>query len=207
LARNKGAKHLAALAQPMQASRLMRGYFGIGVEGISKPMNLGSLLRSAHAFGASFAFTIGAAFDAKAAAQSDTSAAVASMPFHAYDDLAGLQLPHGCRLVGVEFRDDAANLPSFTHPGQAAYVLGAERASLSPELVERCDFLVKIPTKFCVNLAIAGSMVMYDRMISLGRFAERPVRAGGAEQKPAPHVHGEPLWKNKRKRKAGSVAE
>ena len=36
----------------------MRGYFGIGVEGISKPMNMGSLIRSGHAFGASFAFTV-----------------------------------------------------------------------------------------------------------------------------------------------------
>ena len=40
----------------------MRGYFGIGVEGISKPMNLGNLLRSAHAFGASFFFTVSPAF-------------------------------------------------------------------------------------------------------------------------------------------------
>ena len=185
----------------------MRGYFGIGVEGISKPMNLGSLLRSAHAFGASFAFTVGAAFDAKAAAQSDTSAAVASLPFHAYGALADLHLPHGCRLVGVEFVDEAVDLPSFTHPGQAAYVLGAERASLSRDLVARCDFLVKIPTKFCVNLAIAGALVMYDRMISLGRFAERPVRAGGGRVRPAVHVHGEPLWKRKLKRKSQSVAE
>jgi tRNA G18 (ribose-2'-O)-methylase SpoU len=185
----------------------MRGYFGIGVEGISKPMNLGSLLRSAHAFGASFAFTIGAAFDAKAAAQSDTSAAVASLPFHAYGALADLHLPHGCRLVGVEFMDDAVDLPSFTHPRQAAYVLGAERASLSQDLVEHCDFLVKIPTKFCVNLAIAGALVMYDRMISLGRFAERPVRTGGGQARPAAHVHGEPLWRRKRSRKTVSAAE
>jgi tRNA C32,U32 (ribose-2'-O)-methylase TrmJ len=98
--------------------------------------------------------------------------------------------------------DDASDLPSFTHPGQAAYVLGAERASLSPALVERCDFLIKIPTKFCVNVAIAGAIVMYDRMISLGRFAERPVRAGGAERRVAAHVHGEPLWKKKLKKKA-----
>ena len=180
----------------------MRGYFGIGVEGISKPMNLGSLLRSAHAFGAGFAFTIGAVFDAKAAAQSDTSAAVASLPFHAFGSLDELQLPHGCRLVGVEFRDDASDLPSFTHPSQAAYVLGAELSSLSPDLVERCDFLVKIPTKFCVNVAIAGALVMYDRMISLGRFAERPVRAGGADRRAAAHVHGEPLWKKKLRKKA-----
>jgi hypothetical protein len=30
-----------------------------------------------------------------------------------------------------------------------------------------------------VNVGIAGAMVIYDRMISLGGFAERPVRVGG----------------------------
>ena len=34
--------------------KTQRGYFGIGAEGISKPMNLGALMRTAHAFGASF---------------------------------------------------------------------------------------------------------------------------------------------------------
>ena len=181
----------------------MRGYFGIGVEGVSKPMNLGSLLRSAHAFGASFAFTIGAAFDAKAAAGADTSAAVASLPFHAYPDLAAFTPPHGCRLVGIELMEEAVELPSFTHPPQAAYVLGAERASLSPALVEQCDFVVKIPTRFCVNVAIAGALVMYDRMISLGRFAERPVRAGGPTAARPVHIHGEPVWKRKRAKAGG----
>jgi len=176
----------------------MRGYFGIGVEGISKPMNLGSLLRSAHAFGASFAFTIGAAFDAKATALADTSEAVGSLPFHPWRDLAAMDLPQGCRLVGIELVEEAIELPSFTHPSRAAYVLGAERASLSPALQEHCDFIVRIPAKFCFNLAIAGALVMYDRMISLGRFAERPVRAGGPPGPRARHVHGEPVWKRRR---------
>ena len=35
-----------------------RGYFAIGVEGISKAVNLGNLLRSARAFGASFVFLV-----------------------------------------------------------------------------------------------------------------------------------------------------
>ncbi len=39
----------------------MRGYFGIGIEGSSKPMNAGNLFRSANAFGASFVFTVGGA--------------------------------------------------------------------------------------------------------------------------------------------------
>ena len=30
----------------------MKGYFGIGVEGISKAVNVGTLFRTAHAFGA-----------------------------------------------------------------------------------------------------------------------------------------------------------
>ena len=34
----------------------MRGYFAIGAERISKPMNLGALMRTGHAFGASFVF-------------------------------------------------------------------------------------------------------------------------------------------------------
>jgi len=37
--------------------RTVRGYFGVGVESLSKPMNLGALQRTAHAFGASFTFT------------------------------------------------------------------------------------------------------------------------------------------------------
>jgi hypothetical protein len=39
--------------------------------------------------------------------------------------------------------------------------------------------VVKIPTIFCVNVAMAGAIVMYDRTMSLARFAERPIAEGG----------------------------
>ena len=35
-----------------------RGYFAMGVEGISKPGNVGNLVRSSHSFGASFFFKL-----------------------------------------------------------------------------------------------------------------------------------------------------
>ncbi len=180
----------------------MRGYFGIGAERISKPMNLGSLLRTAHAFGASFAFTIGAGFEPRAVARADTSVAADSLPLHVFPDLAALALPVGCRLVGVELVDEAAELPSFRHPARAASVFGPERGSLSPGLTARCDFLVKIPTKFCVNLGVAGALVMYDRMLSMGRFAERPVRVGGPTHAPPKHVQGGPVLRGERRRAA-----
>ncbi len=77
--------------------------------------------------------------------------------------------------------DEAIALPSFRHPLQAAYVLGPERGSLSDELLARCDFTVKIPTSFCVNVAMAGAIVMYDRIKSLAPFADRPISEGGPD--------------------------
>ncbi len=139
-----------------------RGYFAVGAERISKAMNLGNIMRSAHAFGASFTFTVGATYQALEA-RADTSKGQLHLPHYNWRGLDEIALPSGCLLVGVELTDDAVDLPRFSHPMRAAYVLGPERGSLSPELLARCSHVVKIPTRFCVNVAIAAAIVMYDR--------------------------------------------
>src|ERR1051325_4109064 len=150
-----------------------RGYLAIGVQGISKPVNLGNLLRSAHALGASFVFTIGA--DPRALEmRSDTSRAETHVPLYHWRDLTELALPKGCSLVGVEMLDEAADLPSFPHPLRAAYVFGPERGALTPELAARCQHFVRILTAFSLRVATAGAIVMYDRLRCLGRFGSRP---------------------------------
>lgn len=156
-----------------------RGYFALGVEGISKSGNLGNLVRSAHAFGAHFFFTLGAAISKAEMRGADTSGAIEHLPFYEYENAGALQLPHDCTLVGVELTDDAVELPSFRHPLKAAYVLGPEKGSLSPATLAQCRYTVKIPMKFCVNVGVAGALVMYDRMVCLGQYAERPVKTGG----------------------------
>jgi len=168
----------------------MRGYFGVGAERISKAMNLGTLMRTAHAFGASFAFVVDATY-AVTEAKSDTSQAAGQLPIYDFPDASALTLPASCQLIGVELTDDAIDLPSFRHPTQAAYVLGPERGELSAEMQARCAHLVRIPARFCVNLGVAGAIVMYDRMLSLGRFAERPVKRGGPSEAPPTHVYGD----------------
>lgn len=178
----------------------VRGYFGIGAEGINKPMNLGSLMRTAHAFGASFVFTIGATYDRGEGGRADTSDTPANLPLYEFADVGALALPIGCALVGIELLDEAVELPSFRHPRAAAYVLGPERGSLSPAVVALCDHVVKIPTRFCINVALAGALVMYDRMISLGRFAARPLLPGGPSAPLPKPVFGPPLVKRKRAR-------
>lgn len=172
----------------------MKGYFGIGCEGISKPMNIGALLRTAHAFGASFCFTVAPAAQTPSFGTSDTSSAAGAVPLYEYRDVAAIDLPRGCSLVGIELMAESVQLPSFRHPRQAAYVLGSERGGLSPEMVARCDHIVKIPTRFSLNLAVAGAIVLYDRMLTLGRFPERPVAPGGPIEPLKPHTHGKPRF-------------
>lgn len=175
----------------------MRGYFGIGVEGVSKAMNVGSLWRTAHAFGASFLFTVGSVYPRGEGGKADTSDATLQVPLYHFADSASVLLPRHCRLVGVEVLDEAIELPSFHHPRAAAYVFGPERASLSDALLARCDHVVRIPTRFALNVAIAGALVMYDRLTSLGRFAARPPREGGPQAPLPDPVHGGPIFRRK----------
>src|SRR4029079_3583578 len=109
-----------------------------------------------------------------------------------YDDVAAFRLPRDCVLVGVEIVDDAIELPSFRHPTEAAYVLGPERGGLSPAMLALCRHVVRIPTRFSINLALCGALVMYDRLTTLGRFAPRPVTAGGPTAPPPLPEFGPP---------------
>jgi len=176
-------------------NKTRRGFFGIGVEGVSKPYNVGSLFRTANAFGAAFVFTAGAAYQTREGGKIDTSNASAHVPFFSFSGPEEMMLPEGSALVGIELTDDAVDLPSFRHPPRAVYVIGPERSSLSPAMQRQCAHMVKIPTRFALNLALAGALVMYDRVLSTGGFQPRPVRPGGpAEEKPE-HRHGRPVFR------------
>jgi tRNA G18 (ribose-2'-O)-methylase SpoU len=173
----------------------LRGYFGVGVEGVSKPMNLGNLVRIAHAFDASFFFSVAPRLKLSDA-NSDTSRAQGALPFYAFERPEDFRLPLGCRLVGVEITDDAVELPRFRHPACAAYVFGAERYSLSPQMLSLCEFVVKIPTRFSINVGMAGAIVLYDRLVNLGGYGGRPVTPGGDDADlPPVHNWGAPLAK------------
>lgn len=178
----------------------MRGYFGVGVEGVSKRGNVESLMRTAHGFGASFFFAVAPVHDRGSGDRgrgnhTDTSETQNQVPTYVFADPEGMQLPKSCRLVGVEVADDAIPLPSFHHPRCAAYVFGRERGTLTGGMLKRCDFLVRIPTRFALNVAVAGAIVLYDRMLCHGRFPQRPLWPEGAvEPLPEPRF-GAPLFR------------
>ena len=78
--------------------RNLRGYFGIGVESLSKPMNLGALQRTAHAFGAAFTFTVSPAPKIRVLHHADTAKSDLHVPWYLWNSIEEMQLPKGCVL-------------------------------------------------------------------------------------------------------------
>jgi len=170
----------------------VRGYFSIGIEGVNKGGNMGNLIRTAHGFGAAFAFSINPQIVYTKRTGTDTSKAAKAIPYYEFNSLEELVLPKGCQIVGIELTEEAVDLPSFKHPLNAAYILGSERFSLSDDLIKNCDHVIKIPTKFCLNVATAGAIVMYDRSLVHGRYPGRAVSTFGEMEPLEKHVRGGP---------------
>lgn len=189
----------------------MRGYFGIGIDGATKPGNVGNLIRTAHAFGAKFTFLVKPILRDRLGEQTlddfgDTAKTPDALPFYVYDHANKIERPKGCQIVGIELTDDAIDLPSFRHPARAVYLLGGERLGLSEDCQAVCDHMIKIPTQFSLNVATAGAIVMYDRMRMLGGFPERPVMAGRTPDERPSHTHGAPILRRFKDKKQGDPA-
>lgn len=142
----------------------MRGYFGIGIENTKTTLNIGTLWRSAQIFGASFIFTIGRRYKKQA---SDTMKTPRHIPLYTYENIQDFycNIPFGCKLIGIELTEKSKPIKDFIHPQRAIYLLGAEDNGLTKAAIEKCHEIIQIPGDFCLNVAIAGSIVLYDRII------------------------------------------
>jgi tRNA G18 (ribose-2'-O)-methylase SpoU len=142
----------------------MRGYFGIGIENSKNKINIGTLWRSAYSFHASFMFVVGERYKQQA---SDTTKTFKHIPLYEYKTFNEFysNIPKDCKLIGVEINEVAKDLKSFNHPERCIYLLGAEDNGLSKYAQSKCHILIKINTKYSLNVSTAGSIVMYDRLI------------------------------------------
>jgi tRNA (guanosine-2'-O-)-methyltransferase len=146
----------------------MRGFFGIGVVGSKSEVNVGTLWRSAHALGAAYVYTAGRRWPAQASDTVKTWRHLPYLEFGSVDDLFD-HIPRGAVPVAIETGADL-DLRSFTHPQQACYLLGAEDHGLPRRVLERCPVRISIPSTACLNVAVAGSIVMYDRLAKGARL-------------------------------------
>ena len=139
-------------------------FFGIGVYQPKTSHNIGTLWRSAYSLGASFIFIVDGKYVPQA---SDTLKTWSKIPFYKYEDFDHLynSLPHSTQLVGVEIDQNSSPIQSFVHPARAAYLLGAENNGLPEKVLNRCHHLIQLPGEHSLNVAVSGSLVMYDRIV------------------------------------------
>lgn len=137
-----------------------RGFFAIGVWHPKTKVNIGTLIRTAHIYGASLCFTIGRRYRKQASAVKLDR----HIPVLHFDTTEQWRqaMPANARLVAVEMSDEATPLAEYKHPERAIYLLGAEDHGLRADMMQGCE-IVQLPGERSVNVAVAGSIVLYDR--------------------------------------------
>ena len=145
---------------------MSNGYFGIGIYRPKKEHNIGTLWRTAYIYGASFIFVIDGRFEKQS---SDVLSTWSRIPMFRYDTFEEFKnsLPYGAQLVGVELTEDSTPVESFNHPVRGVYLLGAEDDGIPPEVMKQCHEIIELPGNHSLNVAVAGSIILYDRQIKM----------------------------------------
>jgi RNA methyltransferase, TrmH family len=122
---------------------------------VSDPGNVGALLRSADAFGASVMLSEGCADPFGPKALRAAMGSTFRVP------LARFELRNAVALVA----DGGEPLADVELERYSTFVLGAEREGLPEEILERCDVRATIPVRGVesLNVAMAGTIALYER--------------------------------------------
>lgn len=146
-------------------------YFEIGVYLPRSTDNIGTLWRTAYQLGAAGIFTIGRPYRQQT---SDTQHASYEIPLRTFPtfDAFLANRPVGAQLIGVEMGGEP--LSTFAHPERAIYLLGSEANGLPAHVLKQCNAVVALEhVRYAsYNLAVAGSIVLYHRLITFSRRTE-----------------------------------
>jgi TrmH family RNA methyltransferase len=124
---------------------------------VADPGNVGTLIRSADAFGAGVALSPGCADPTGPKALRASMGALFRVPLSQFDE------PRGTRIALVP--RDGTSLPELELDGDVVFVLGAEREGLPDELLAGCDAQASIPQSAdaeSLNVAMAGTVALYE---------------------------------------------
>ena len=97
-------------------------------------------------------------------AATDTTAAFRHIPLFHTEDLHDV-IPFDCVPVAIEFVvPSAVSLVTYVHPQRALYIFGPEDGNIGKHILAWCKDIVTIPATYCLNLAAAVNVVLYDRL-------------------------------------------
>ena len=137
-------------------------HFGIGVINTKTEANIGTLWRSALTFGASYIFTINKRYDKQLTDTFKTWSKIPLFHFDTFEDFKK-SIPFGSRIIAIEREEGGQFLQEFVHPRRCCYLLGAEDSGIPKDILQQCHQTVAINARHSLNVAVAGSIVLYDR--------------------------------------------
>src|SRR5205085_8092105 len=120
------------------------------------PGNVGTLIRTADAFGACVGLSDGCADPLSPKALRASVGAIFRVPLVAWDDLPAPRFALDAH-AGVDIR-------AIAIPAQASLILGAERGGLPEDVAAGCDGRLTIPLPGAaesLNVAAAGAIALY----------------------------------------------
>ncbi|WP_019499315.1 TrmH family RNA methyltransferase [Pseudanabaena sp. PCC 6802] len=171
MSRAERASGIAAIAiQPW--SRLAEispqsGLCWVVLETVRSPGNLGTLIRTSEAFGGAGFILIGNRIDPFALDVVRASMGAVFRQVFVRTNLSTLQAwgeRHQCAVIGAS-PDGTMDMHQLQYPHPTLLFLGEERRGLTQAQRQFCQQLVRIPmvgTADSLNLAIAGSLMMYE---------------------------------------------
>jgi TrmH family RNA methyltransferase len=124
---------------------------------VADPGNVGTLLRSADAFGAAVALSEGCADPTGPKAVRGSMGSIFRVPLAPFDDARGTRIalvPSG----GIPLQE-------LNVDAEVVLVLGAEREGLPLDVLERCEERASIPQPGggeSLNVAMAGTVALYE---------------------------------------------
>jgi TrmH family RNA methyltransferase len=134
---------------------------GLALWRVADPGNVGTLLRTADAFGAFVALSEGCADPTGPKAVRASMGAIFRVPTGSFADAPG-------RRVALVARAGTP-LPELELAPETTFVLGAEREGLPDEVVAACDDVAHIPIRSeSLNVAAAGAIALYDWIRRVG---------------------------------------
>lgn len=167
--KNEPSELLAVVAMPLDSlARLDPAGLTVVFDRPTQPGNLGTLARSADAFGASGLIVTGHAADpydpraVRASTGSLFALTVVRAPSHR--EVLEWAEPHGIRTVGTD-ETGSIDVRSADLTGPLLVVVGNETAGMTVAWREACDVLVSIPmagSASSLNAATAGSIVLEE---------------------------------------------
>ncbi|XP_010434472.1 PREDICTED: uncharacterized protein LOC104718416 [Camelina sativa] len=189
-----GTKSLTGEKGSRRKKTTMEGFESyVVVHNIAKRHNIGTLARSATAFGVTELILVGRR-DFNAFGSHGSASHIRFRHFHSLTEARTyLKEEKDCDICGVEIADGAAAVNEHPFKRSTAFLLGNEGSGLSAKEYEICDFFVYIPQYGCgtasLNVTVAASIVLHhfgvwagfsERVRDGSKFivADRPVRQG-----------------------------